>query len=198
LLHIQNRWDLIWRADAMAAELNVDNLHAAHSLMQRADAGDLEATIDLVGAATWCLSAGPLVTVTDLVKGERRPCYERFGEALASRERLERTSFVWLMQLVSAGIDDAALYASALTRGIGPNLLGGADANAELREIQQAQLLSQLQSMAQRGSANAASELNAHYGGDSALTANDADRALYYARLTEQLDPARGAIAVTQ
>ena len=195
LAHIRQRWELMWSADAAAAELNVGNLQHAPGLIERAGRGDLEAVIDLVGAATWCLSAGPLGNVTDLVNDERRPCYERFGDAVASREQLERSSFAWLMQLANAGVEDAVLYASALTRGIGPDLLGGRDVDAETRVSQRALLLGQLQSMAARGSADAASELHGHWSGDSSLAVNDTALATHYLRLTGQLDPMRAASA---
>jgi hypothetical protein len=198
LSHIRKRWDSMWRADATAADLNLGNLHIAQSLIHRADAGDLEATTDIIGAAMWCLSAGSMVNVTDFIQGERRPCYERFGASLSSRERLERAAFAWVLALASAGMDDAVLYASALARGLGSDLFGGADIDEQLREMQQAQLLGQLQSMAMRGSAEAASELNGHYGGTSSLVAADTALSVYYARLTEQLDPTRSAMASAQ
>jgi hypothetical protein len=198
LQRIQQRWDALWQANAAAAELNVSHLQSALSLIERAERGDLEATLDLMGAATWCLSAGPMTNVTDVadaIANVRVPCYERFGDDLASRERLERASFVWLMQLVNAGLEDATLYASALTRGIGPDVLGGINDEPETRDMQRAQIMGQLHSMALRGSADAASELNGHYGGDSYLTKPNAALATYYARLTDTLDPARARIA---
>ncbi len=188
---IQRRWDAVWQADAAAAELNVGHLRSATNLIERSERGDLEASIDLIGAATWCLSAGPMANVVEVNGNVRLLCYERFGDDLASRERLERASFVWLMRLASAGIDDATLYASALTRGIGANVLGGANDDPVLRETQRAQIMGQLHSMAQRGSAEAASELNGHYGGDSYLTPPNLALALHYAKLTDTLDPAR-------
>jgi hypothetical protein len=201
LQRIQQRWDSLWQVDATAAETNVRHLQSALSLIERAERGDLEATLDLMGAATWCLSAGPMTNVADVVdatetRGNARvPCYERFGGDLASRERLERASFGWLMQLVNAGLEDAALYASALTRGIGADVLGGVNDEPEIRDMQRAQIMGQLHSIALRGSADAASELNGHYGGDSYLTRPNAALAAFYARLTETLDPARALVA---
>lgn len=196
LAAVSSRWDAMWSTDVSAAEVNVANMHSAAALMARADRGDLEATVDLVGAATWCLSGGPLTHVTDPINDDRRPCFERFGDDLATRERLERASFAWVMRLAAAGVDDATLYASALTRGIGPDLLGGADNDSDLRDEQRALLVGQLQTLAARGSADAASELHGHWSAGSALRLADERLTSYYAALTEQLDPTRSLALV--
>jgi hypothetical protein len=195
---VRKRWDAMWSTDVAAAEVNVANWHNTASLIRRADHGDLEATVDLVGAATWCLSGGPLTNITDSVNDERRPCFERFGVDLASRERLERASFMWVVRLAAAGIDDATLYASALTRGVGPDLLGGPDNEPDIGDDQRALLVGQLQALAERGSADAASELHGHWSGRSAFGLADERLTRYYAELTEQLDPTRSLALVAQ
>jgi hypothetical protein len=208
------RWDAAWSADVAVADANVANLHIAQALIARTAAGDLEATVDLIAAASWCLSGGPLVTITDgnasstdiTESGEpltesRRPCYERFGESLASRAELERAVFAWVLRLAAAGVDDAALYASALIRGTGPDLLSNSNAEmgsaTDVRQTQRELLLSQLQTLAERGSAAAASELHSHWSGDSAFHLRDPGLANYYALLTERLDPTRSLALVT-
>jgi hypothetical protein len=188
---LRTRWDALWSTDISAAERNVATLENAVTLTERANGGDLDAAIDLIGAATWCTAGGSLVNVTDAVGDVRRPCYERFGDALASRETLERATFTWLMQLSAAGLDDAVLYASALLRGQGADLFGGTEQSVTLREQQRAQLLGHLQTLALNGSADAASELHGHWSGDSALAMRDDAIANFYAELTERLDPAR-------
>lgn len=198
LAAIRNRWDTSWSTDVAAAELNVANLYNTATLVARADTGDLEATVDLVAAATWCLTGGPLTNITELVNDERRPCFERFGEARASRERLERASFAWVVRLAAAGVEDATLYASALTRGVGPELLGGPDNDREIGDQQRALLIGQLQTLVERGSADAASELHGHWSGSSALRLSDERLTRYYAALTEQLDPTRSLALVAQ
>jgi hypothetical protein len=198
LVAVRNRWNASWSTDVAAAELNVANLHHTASLIARADHGDLEATVDLVAAATWCLTGGPLTNVTELVGDERRPCVERFGDALASRERLERASFVWVLRLAAAGVEDAALYGSALTRGVGPELLGGPDNDPDVSDQQRALLIGQLQTLVEGGSADAASELHGHWGGYSALRLTDERLTRHFATLTEQLDPTRSLALVTQ
>ncbi len=198
LADIRQRWDAAWSTDVSAAALNVANLHRAEALIRRADRGDLDAAVDLVGAATWCLHAGPLTNVTDQIDDQARPCFERFGADLHSRERLERASFTWVLRLVAAGVDDATLYASARTRGIGPDLLGGPDVEDETRDSQRALLIGQLQTLAERGSADAASELHGHWSGTSAFHLADDRLASYYARLTERLDPARSLVVISQ
>jgi hypothetical protein len=195
---IRNRWDAMWSTDVSAADTNIVNLHAAASLIARAERGDLEATADLIGAATWCLAGGSLVNVTELIDNERRPCFEHFGTHLASRERLERASFEWVLQLSAAGIDDATLYASALIRGNVTSVLGGVDLNEETRETQRELLLGKLQTLVDRGSADAASELHGHWSGSSAFRLNDDRRANYYAALTEKLDPLRSIATAPQ
>lgn len=195
LASISARWDAAWSADASAADLNVAHLSQIVSLVARAEAGDLEATVDLVSAATWCLAGGPLVNIAELVGDARRPCVERFGDTLASRDKLERATFVWVLQLASAGVDDATLYASALLRGASADMLGGVDADPATRETQRALLIGQLQTLAERGSADAASELHGHWRGDSALQLHDERWVAYYAALTERLDPARSLAA---
>lgn len=195
---VRNRWDAMWSTDVAAAEVNVANWYNTASLIARADRGDLEATVDLVGAATWCLGAGPLTNITELVNGERRPCFERFGDRLASRARLERASFAWVVRLAAAGVDDATLYASALTRGVGPDLLGGPDNEPDMGDDQRALLVGQLQTLAERGSADAASELHGHWSGRSAFRLADERLTHYYAALTEQLDPTRSLALVAQ
>ena len=192
---LRRRWDAAWSTDISAAELNVAHLHHAAELIERAERGDLDATVDLVGAATWCLTAGPLTTVTDQVGDDQRACFERFGADLASRERLERATFTWVLRLAAAGVEDATLYASALTRGIGPDLLGGPDRDSDTRDMQHALLIGQLQTLAERGSADAASELHGHWSASSAFRLNDEQAARYYAKLTEKLDP-EGSLAM--
>jgi hypothetical protein len=191
LEHLRARWDSLWSTDVSAAERNVATLENAVELIERANRGDLDATIDLVGAATWCTAGGPLVNVNDAVGDTRRPCYERFGHALASRDSLERAAFVWLVQLSTAGLDDATLYASALLRGQGADLTGGLDQDDDVRAQQHAQLLGHLQTLASRGSADAASELHGHWSGDSTLNLRDDALGEHYARLAERIDPAR-------
>jgi hypothetical protein len=198
LAAVRVRWDSIWSADVGAAELNAVSLNNTAALMERAEQGDLEATVDLIGAATWCLAAGPLANVTDQVGDERRPCFERFGVDLASRERLERASFAWVLRLAAAGVEDATLYASALTRGMSADMLGGPDAETALGADQRALLISQLQGLAERGSADAASELHGHWSGLSAFKLADVQLVRHYAELTERLDPARNLAFVTQ
>ena len=198
LAAVRNRWDASWSTDIAAAELNVANLYDTATLIARADRGDLEATVDLVAAATWCLTGGSLTNITELVNDERRPCFERFGETLASRVRLERASFAWVVRLAAAGVDDATLYASALTRGVGPELLGGPDNDPDIGEQQRALLIGQLQTLVERGSADAASELHGHWSGSSALRLSDQRLTRYYAALTEQLDPTRSLALVAQ
>lgn len=192
------RWDATWSTDVSAAALNVANLHHAEALIHRADAGDLDAAVDLVGAATWCLNAGPLAYVTDQIGDHARPCFERFGADLQSREQLQRASFSWVLRLVAAGLDDATLYASARTRGIGPDLLGGPNGDDEIRDSQRALLIGHLQTLAERGSADAASELHGHWSGASAFHLADERLASYYAQLTERLDPARNLVVISQ
>jgi hypothetical protein len=194
---VRERWDAMWSTDVSAADANVAHLRDATVLIARAERGDLEAAADLIGAATWCLTGGPLVNVSQLIGNERRACFEYFGDALTTRQQLERASFTWVMQLAAAGLDDATLYASALIRGNGPDLLGGVDANAETREAQRELLLGQLQTLAERGSADAASELHGHWSGTSAFHLHDVQRAHYYAALTEQLDPSRSIAFIT-
>lgn len=198
LAAVRNRWDASWSTDVAAAEQNVANLYNTATLVARADIGDLEATVDLVAAATWCLTGGSLTNVTELVNDERHPCFERFGEALASRERLERASFAWVVRLAAAGVEDATLYASALSRGVGPELLGGPDNDRDIGEQQRALLIGQLQTLVERGSADAASELHGHWSGSSALRLSDQRLTRYYAALTEQLDPTRSLALVAQ
>jgi hypothetical protein len=194
---LRQRWDAIWSTDVSAADANVAALDIAAALIARAERGDLDAVADLVGAATWCVAGGPLVNVSE-VGERRRACFERFGETLATREELERAALVWVLQLSAAGLDDATLYASALLRGIGADLLGGVTNDASLREMQRAQILGQLQTLADRGSADAASELHGHWRGDSALHLHDEQLAAYYAALTLRLDPSRNIVAANE
>lgn len=198
LRQLRQRWDAAWSTDISAAELNVAHLHHAEALIERAERGDLDATVDLVGAATWCLAAGPLATITDPVGDDQRACFERFGVDIASRERLERAAFRWVLRLAAAGVEDATLYASALTRGIGPDLPGGLDRDSDTRDMQRALLIGQLQTLAERGSADAASELHGHWSGNSSFHLNDEQAAYYYAKLTEKLDPERSLALVAQ
>jgi hypothetical protein len=195
---LNHRWNSIWRADAAAAEANVATLDVAADLVERAKRGDLDATADLVGAATWCLAGGPLVNVADFVGNRRQPCYERFGDTLASREALERAVFGWVLQLAAAGLDDAALYASAMLRGNGNRVLAENEGDGAIQEQQKAQLLGQLQTLAERGSADAASELHGHWSGASEFRLRDDGLASYYAALTQRLDPERDLLAVAQ
>lgn len=191
LVEVQQRWEAIWSTDISAAERNVSNLQNVDVLIHRAERGDLEATVDLVGAAMWCLTGGPLTNITDQVGDEARACFERFGTSLQSRERLERAAFTWVLQLAAAGMEDATLYASALTRGIGPDVLGGVENDLDTRASQRALLIGQLQTLVDRGSADAASELHGHWSGGSAFRLRDEWLVLHYAQLTERLDPAR-------
>jgi hypothetical protein len=195
---LNHRWDAIWSTDVSAANANVATLDIAVDLVARAKLGDLDATADLVGAATWCIAGGPLVNVTDVVGNQRRACFERFGDEFASRAQLERAVLVWVLQLAAAGLDDAALYASAMLRGRGADLLADIDNDPTTREQQQAQLLGQLQTLAERGSADAASELHGHWSGASAFRLRDERLANYYAALTQRLDPARELVAIAQ
>jgi hypothetical protein len=195
---LNHRWDAIWSTDVSAADANVATLDIAVDLVARAKLGDLDATADLVGAATWCIAGGPLVNVTDVVGNQRRPCFERFGDEFASRALLERAVLVWVLQLAAAGLDDAALYASAMLRGNGADLRADIDNDPTTREQQQAQLLGQLQTLAERGSADAASELHGHWSGASAFHLRDERLANYYAALTQRLDPARELVASAQ
>lgn len=198
LTSVRNRWDASWSTDVAAAESNVANLYNTASLIERAERGDLEATVDLVAAATWCLTGGSLTNVTELVNDERRPCFERFGDGLASRQRLERASFAWVVRLAAAGVEDATLYASALSRGVGPELLGGPDNDSDIGDQQRALLIGQLQTLVERGSADAASELHGHWSGSSALRLADERLTRHFAALTEQLDPTRSLALVAQ
>lgn len=109
LRQLRQRWDAAWSTDISAAELNVAHLHNAAALIERAERGDLDATVDLVGADIWCLTAGPLATITDPVGDDQRACFERFGADIASRERLERATFTWVLRLATAGVEDATL-----------------------------------------------------------------------------------------
>jgi hypothetical protein len=194
LAQIRDRWEATWSTDVSASEIHVAHINSALALIARAESGDLEATVDLIGAATWCLSGGPLVNVSERVGNEQRPCFERFGESLASREKLERASFAWVLQLAAAGVDDATLYASALLRGVGPDVLGGAQVDEDVRQTQRALLIGQLQTLADRGSADAASELHGHWSGQSALQLRDERMAAFYGALTERLDPMRSLV----
>lgn len=64
--------------------------------------------------------------------------------------------------------------------------------------MQRALLIGQLQTLAERGSADAASELHGHWSGSSSFRLNDEQAAHYYAKLTEKLDPERSLALVAQ
>jgi hypothetical protein len=205
---LQNLWETVWSIDATAAELNEANIMDALALRERAERGDLEATVLLLGAAGWCASAGPLSLQHEGVRGAPAACLARFGADIDSRERLEWAIFRWTMQLANAGLKDATLYASVLGREqlFAPAAMAAnAGVSSDVATTLRAQLIGQLQSMVGDGSADAASELNSYY--LKAITDGQSPRneptsttlARYYAELTEKLDPTRiGMVELTE
>lgn len=215
-LALRNLWDTVWSIDATAAELNEPNIMQALLLRARAERGDLEATVLLLGAAGWCASAGSLALQYDGVRGAPAACLSRFGPDIESRESLDWAIFRWTMQLSNAGFKEATLYASVLGReqlfaplssiAEPPDV---AAARLETMETLRAQLIGQLQSMVADGSADAASELHSYYLSAiahsrvryaAAIGAEpDSVLARYYAVVTERLDPTRaGMIELTE
>jgi hypothetical protein len=200
---LQNLWDTVWSIDAVAAEINESNIMLAPSLRERAERGDLEATVLLLGAASWCASAGPLSMQHEGTRGAPAACLSRFGADIDSRESLDWAIFRWTMQLANAGLHEATLYASVLGREqlfvsassetASDQTTRGTEAT-ETAEQLRGQLIAQLQSMVAAGSADAASELNSYYLKAIAMGVPDTTLARYYARVTERLDPARGGL----
>lgn len=194
---LQSRWESVWGIDVASAVLNESNIDLALELRARADHGDLDAVVDLIGAASWCASAGPLASQRENADGTRSPpCAERFGDDITSHVELEWAIFRWTMMLANAGYADATLYASVRGRDLlfteTPTL------DADVIKSLRSQLIGQLQSMALTGSADAASELNGYYMKAVETDGSEAEQARYYARLTERLDPARtGLVEVT-
>ena len=208
-LALQNLWDTVWTIDAAAAEVNEANIVEARALREQAERGDLEATVLLLGAAGWCVSAGPLSLQQEGTRGVPSACLSRFGADIDSRESLDRAIFRWTMQLANAGLPDATLYASVLGReqffvpqlavGAMPDGTGQAQEVADMTETLRSQLIGQLQSMVSSGSADAASELNSYYLRPVSEGEPDAALARHYARVTELLDPARnGLVELTE
>ncbi len=196
LAAVSQVWDTVWRADSASAIANEGYIHAAVALRDAADAGDLAAAAQLVGAANWCVSAGPLAMTYELIGGERRDCVQYFGSDIDSRAALRAALFRWTMRLANAGLGDATLYASVLTREL--TAVNPVVDPAELSQEYAAQLMGQLIALSEKGSADAASELNAHYAGASSLNLRDESLAMRFAARTEQLDPLReGLIAST-
>ena len=194
---LQARWESVWSIDVASAELNEANIDRAPELRARADRGDLDAVVELIGAASWCASAGPLSSQRESADGTRPPpCAERFGEDIASHGALEWAIFRWTMLLANAGFQEALLYASVRGRDqlFAPPLAADLEVVSSLRS----QLIGQLQSLAATGSADAASELNSYYMKAVEIGEAAAVEARYYADLTERLDPARtGLVEVT-
>ena len=111
---------------------------------------------------SWCAHAGPLASQWDTIDGTRSSaCSERFGADMTSQNSLEWAIFRWTMTLANAGFKDATLYASV--RGRELLFAGSETVEAEGVESLRNQLISQLQSMAMTGSADAPSELNSYY-----------------------------------
>ncbi len=201
---LQALWDTVWSIDASAAKINESNIKLALSLRERAERGDLEATVLLLGAASWCASAGPLSMQQEGSRGAPAACLSRFGADIDSRESLDWAIFRWTMQLASSGLHEATLYASVLGReqlfvSASPAMIALAQATpdmqaTEIAEQLRGQLISQLQSMVSAGSADAASELNSYYLKAIAMGVPDTTLARYYARVAEWLDPARGGL----
>jgi hypothetical protein len=208
---LQNLWETVWSIDAAAVEVNEANIMAALALRERAERGDLEATVLLLGAAGWCASAGPLALLHEGVRGAPAACLSRFGSDIDSRESLDWAIFRWTMQLANAGLADATLYASVLGREqlfatLSSSITTNADAveTTDTTDQLRAQLIGQLQSMVERGSPDAASELNSYYlsaiaygrtkGILESEIAPTSALARYYAALTERLDPTRAGI----
>lgn len=200
-LALQNLWETVWSIDAAAAEINEANIVEAKPLRERAERGDLEATVLLLGAAGWCASAGPLLLQQDGARGGPSACVSRFGADIDSRESLDRAIFRWTMQLANAGLSDATLYASVLGREqlFAPALAVGAQLgragqvpdDADVTERLRGQLIGQLQTMVSKGSVDAASELNGYYLKAVAEGEPHAALARHYASVAERLDPAR-------
>ena len=191
------QWESVWSIDIASAERNEANIDRARDLRILAEEGDLDAVVELIGAASWCASAGPLASQRDNTDGTRPPpCSERFGADIASHQALEWAIFRWTMMLANAGFQDATLYASVRGRDL---LFAASSAtDPELAETLRSQLIGQLQSMASTGSADAASELNSYYMRAVETSESGAEQARFYARLTEQLDPTRsGLVEVT-
>ena len=187
---LQARWESVWSIEASSAERNEANIDRAADLRDRAEQGDLDAVVELIGAASWCASAGPLSSRRDGADGTRLPpCFERFGADIASHKALEWTIFRWTMMLANAGFQDALLYASVRGRDqlFVPPLTVDPEVVASLRS----QLIGQLKSMVASGSADAASELNSYYMKAVEFGESAAVEARYYADLTERLDPER-------
>ena len=193
---LQARWETVWSIDVTSAELNEANIDRALDLRARAERGDLEAAVELIGAASWCASSGPLSTQRASIEGTQTLCADRFGADIASHGALEWAIFRWTMMLANAGFQEAILYASVRGRDqlFAPPLAADPEVVASLRS----QLLGQLQSMAASGSADAASELNSYYMKAVEIGESAAVEARYYADLTERLDSARtGLVEVT-
>ena len=190
---LQARWESVWSIDVAAAEQNEANIGRGLELRARAELGDLDAVVELIGAASWCASAGPLASQQQNADGTRPPpCAERFGADIASPDALEWAIFRWTMMLANAGFQDATLYASIRGR----DLLFTATSTLDVEAIEslRSQLIGQLQSMVATGSADAASELNGYYLKAVEIGAHEAEQARHYARLTEQLDPTRSGL----
>ena len=193
---LQARWDAAWSIDVTSAELNETNIDRALDLRARAEEGDLEAAVELIGAASWCASSGPLSTQRASIEGTQTLCADRFGTDIDSHGALEWAIFRWTMLLANAGFQEALLYASVRGRDqlFAPVLAADPEVVASLRS----QLIGQLQSMAATGSADAASELKGYYMKAVEIGQSAAVEARYYADLTERLDPARkGQMEVT-
>ena len=194
---LQARWESVWSIDVASAEQNETNIDRALDLRASAERGNLDAVVELIGAASWCASAGPLASQRENADGSRPPpCAERFGADIASHDALEWAIFRWTMLLANAGFHDATLYASV--RGRELLFTSIPESDAEVVESLRSQLISQLQSMALTGSADAASELNGYYMKAVETGESGAEQARYYAKLTEHLDPSRrGLVEVT-
>ena len=194
---LQARWESVWSIDVASAEQNEINLTRALDLRASAERGDLDAVVELIGAASWCASAGPLASQRGNADGSRPPpCAERFGADIATHDALEWAIFRWTMMLANAGVHDATLYASVRGRELLFTSIPASD--AEVVESLRNQLISQLQSMALTGSADAASELNGYYMKAVETGESGVEQARYYAKLTEYLDPSRsGLVEVT-
>lgn len=191
------QWESVWSIDIASAERNETNIGRAQELRTLAEHDDFDAVVELIGAASWCMSAGPLASQRENTDGMRPPpCFERFGADITSHNELEWAIFRWTMMLANAGFHDATLYASI--RGRDLLFAASPTADPELAESLRNQLIGQLQSMASTGSADAASELNSYYMRAVETSESGAEQARFYAKLTEQLDPARsGLVAVT-
>ena len=190
---LQARWETVWGIDVTSAELNEANIDRALDLRTRAEQGDLDSVVLLIGAASWCASSGPLSTQRASIEGTPTLCADRFGADIASHGALEWAIFRWTMLLANAGFQDALLYASVRGRDqlFAPPRAADPEVVASLRS----QLIGQLQSLAASGSADAASELNSYYMKAVEIGESAAVEARYYADLTERLDPERTGLA---